>query len=636
LKSAIRTPQSAFRNSPSSPLLTASAAALLAVGAIAALPPWDRELLASGGYKYAPYVASGDLEMALRAGRLEYYKEGAAATVSVRRLTGILSMAIDGKVDASNAGDMLTQRLLGLLPIVLHGHATDVCIIGLGSGVTAGSALLTGSVHRADVVEISPEVVEASRLFERENRRVLLQPGVRLIVGDGRSHLLLTPRHYDVIISEPSNPWMAGIAALFTREFFEAARQRLKPDGLLCQWAHTYDISPEDLKSIVRTFASVFPQGTMWLVGEGDLLLIGTNGDDVEPRLDRLLGTWAGGPVSSVLEELGIDQAAASFNLLSLLAGGPRELAQYAGNALIQTDDRTGLEYSAPRGIYGRSSGENAAAIRTLAVTLPARVRTVLDNATDALWTSRGRMLLKAEAFGFAYEAFQRAVSLNSRNSDALAGLSDAAAGARRADEERDWLKGLALRETGNVAVRIELSRVLAATGDFEGATAAAREALRLAPDEPRAGEQLASVLADAGDAERLAPLADALTSRFPDRPNARYYRASALFLEGKTEEAIREARRVTDRVPLHARAQNLLGAACATLGRRECALGAFEASIRGNPRDPSTYVNLGMLHLQYADPRSAAAAFAEALAVDPASTAARSGLAQARSLLDH
>jgi spermidine synthase len=625
--------QSAVRN-PQSAIGVAGAAALLAVGAIAALPAWDRDLLASGGYKYAPYVASGDLETALRAGHLEYYKEGAAATVSVRRLTGTLSMAIDGKVDASNGGDMLTQRLLGLLPVVLHGRATDVCIIGLGSGVTAGSALLTGTVRQADVVEISPEVVEASRFFERENRRALSQPGVRLIVGDGRSHLLLSRRQYDVIISEPSNPWMAGIATLFTREFFEAARRRLKPEGLLCQWAHTYDISPEDLKSIVHTFASVFPQGTMWLVGEGDLLLIGTNGSNIEARLDRLRGTWAAGPVLPVLEELGIDPAAASFNLLSLLAGGPRELAQYGGDALIQTDDGTALEYSAPRSIYGRNSGENAAAIRTLAVTLPPPVRAMLDNANDALWTSRGRMLLKAEAFGLAYEAFQRAVSLNRRNSDALAGLSDAAAGAHRDDEAREWLKGLAAREPGNVAVRIELSRQLAATGDFEGSIAAVQEALRLAPEDPRAGEQLASVLADAGDAERLASLADALTTRFPDRPNARYYRASALFLGGRTEEAIREAERVIDRAPLHARAQNLLGAACATLGRRECALAAFEASIRANPRDPSTYVNLGMLHLQYAEPRSAAAAFAEALAIDPASAAARNGLAQARSLI--
>ena len=204
------------------------------------------------------------------------------------------SLVIDGKVDASNMGDMLTQRLLGLLPVLLHRDPQELCVIGLGSGVTAGSALARGTVRRADVVEISPEVVQGvARSSSAKTGGVLDAPGVRLIVGDGRSHLLLTRRRYDVIVSEPSNPWMAGIAALFTREFFEAARARLQPDGLLCQWAHTYDMSQADLQSIVQTFASVFPQATMWLVGEGDLLLIGTNGASIEPNLEGLVDAVA-------------------------------------------------------------------------------------------------------------------------------------------------------------------------------------------------------------------------------------------------------------------------------------------------------------------------------------------------------
>ncbi|HWF84258.1 MAG TPA: fused MFS/spermidine synthase, partial [Vicinamibacterales bacterium] len=195
-------------------------AGTVAVAAILALPRWDRALLTSGAYKYAPYLEAQDLATVLRAGRIDYYKEGAAGTVTVRDLAGTRSLAIDGKVDASNAGDMLTQRLLGLLPMLLHRNPQEICVIGLGSGVTLGSALATGTVRHADVVEISPEVVEASRFFDRENGRALQAPGVRLIVGDGRSHLKLTSRRYDVIVSEPSNPWMAGVAALFTREFF--------------------------------------------------------------------------------------------------------------------------------------------------------------------------------------------------------------------------------------------------------------------------------------------------------------------------------------------------------------------------------------------------------------------------------
>ena len=126
------------------------------------------------------------------------------------------------------------------------------------------------------MVEISPEVVKASSFFERENGRVLDKPGVRLIVGDGRSHLLLTSQRYDVSVSEPSNVWMAGIAALFTREFFEAARARLKPDGIICQWAHAYDMSSADLRSIVATFIEVFPHAMLWPIGGGDVLLVGS------------------------------------------------------------------------------------------------------------------------------------------------------------------------------------------------------------------------------------------------------------------------------------------------------------------------------------------------------------------------
>jgi spermidine synthase len=608
--------------------------AAAAVTAILFVPPWDRELLASGAYKYAPYLGSGDLDTVLRAGTLEYYKEGAAGTVSVRRLAGTRSLAIDGKVDASNAGDMLTQRLLGLLPVLLHGNAQDICVIGLGSGVTVGSALAAGTVRRADVVEISPEVVEASHYFDGENGSALAQPGVRLIVGDGRSHLLLTPRSYDVIISEPSNPWMSGVAALFTREFFQAARARLKPDGVLCQWAHTYDISASDLQSIVRTFASVFPRGTMWLVGEGDLLLIGPTGESLDPGLERLGRAWRPGTASAALTSVGIADRDAPFSLLSLFAGGPRELARYGGTALIQTDDRTALEYSAPRGIYGRTTSDNAAAVRALAGQLPAAVQATLDGGTDDSWASRGAMLLKVEAYGLAYDAYRRAVTMNSRNADALAGLSDAAAGARKQDDEREWLTGTAAREPVNAPVRIELSRVLAARGDMDAAVGAASEALRLAPDDPRAGEQLASVLADAGDAERLAPLADGLAARFPDRSDPRYYQAAVLFLRGKPADAAAVAEALVGRHPDHARAQNLLGAACATLGRRDCARAAFEASIRANPHDPSTYVNFGLFCLESGNAHEAAAAFAEALTIDSSSTQAQNGLTQARSAL--
>ena len=602
---------------------------------VLAVPAWDRALLASGAYKYAPYLAGTDLEVVLRAGRLQYYKEGAAGTVSVRDLTGTRSLAIDGKVDASNSGDMLTQRLLALLPILLHGHARQVAIIGLGSGVTAGSALSVESVKQVDVVEISPEVVEASRFFDKENGSVLTRPGVRLIVGDGRSHLRLTSRQYDVIISEPSNPWMAGVASLFTHEFFESARSRLRPDGVFCQWAHTYDIRADDLKSIVRTFSTVFPQGSMWLVGGGDLLLIGVKSGDVDPRYAAVTAGAKAPSVQAALADVGAPGAESGFALLSLFAGGPGDLDRFAAAASIQDDDHTALEYSAPRGIYGRSRDDNATAIRGLNAQLPPAVRAVVDDADDKAWTARGAMDLRAQAFGSAYDAFRRAVARNSRNVVALSGLSDAAGAANKLDEERRWLLDTAAREPSNTAVRIELSRILAVTGDAAGAAREASEALELAPGDARAAEQLASVFADAGDEAKLARLAEQLVSRFPEQADSWYYQATTLFLSGRHQEAIAAARKVIAAHPDHTRVQGLLGAACAAVGDRECAQMAFDASIRDSPRDPLRYVNAGLFQLQIANPTAAEAYFASALAIDPTSQSARQGLAQARALLE-
>src|SRR5207248_2540836 len=124
----------------------------------------------------------------LKAGTLLYYRDGAVATVTVKRLAGTLSLSVDGKVDASTGGDMLTQKTLAHLPMLLHANPRRVCIIGLGSGVTLASALLHPTTT-VDVVEISPEVVDASGFFADANRHALDDARTHLIVGDGRTHL---------------------------------------------------------------------------------------------------------------------------------------------------------------------------------------------------------------------------------------------------------------------------------------------------------------------------------------------------------------------------------------------------------------------------------------------------------------
>jgi spermidine synthase len=609
------------------------AAVTIAIGAVAIAAigwrakTWDLELLSSGAYKYAPYIEGADFESALRAGALLYYKDGAAATVSVRRVAGTVSLAIDGKVDASNAGDMLTQKLLGHLPVLMHPRPSRVAIIGLGSGVTLGAAL-SHPIARADMLEISPEVVEASRFFDAENGRALADPRARLIVGDGRSHLLLGRQRYDVIVSEPSNPWMAGIASLFTREFFGAAARALEPDGILCQWAHTYDMSDSDLRSIAATFASVFPEGTMWLIGEGDLLLIGSR-SPILPRLEGLAAAFARPGVAADLAEVSV---ASPESLLTMFVAGPSELRAYAQGAVLQTDDRTALEFSAPRSIFGRTRQDNAATLRALAraEALPPVVRRALTTSSAAEWRSRGRMLLQAEAYGAAYDAFARAIAADPRDEPSVEGFTKAAGSAGRQDAAMQMLAEIAAREPRNVAVHVELSRLLAARGDIERAVESVRPLMIDLPDDPRPAEQVASILADAGDRERLAPLVEHLGARWPDLPAASYYRASLAFLDGRPDEALRLASDALRRNPREERLQNLAGAAAASLGRRDEARAAFTRAVELDPSDPTAHLNLGLLELEAANPRAAVNHFAEALILDPRSDRAREGLADA------
>jgi len=168
-------------------------------------------------------------------------------------------------------------------------------------------------------------------------------------------------------------------------------------------------------------------------------------------------------------------------------------------------------------------------------------------------------MALRAAAFELAYDSFRHAVALDGHNTDAYSGASDAAAGSHRSAEERTWLMSLAAADPSNVQVRVELSKVLADSGDNQAAISAAIEAVRLGPSDPRPLEQLGSIFADIGDADRLEPLAEQLVSRFPDRKEGFYYRAMAQSLRSRSATALDDAREFTSRFPDYAPAQNLL-----------------------------------------------------------------------------
>jgi len=231
------------------------------------IPQWDLYRMTSGVTQtlrnlrqMGPGASLSDLIAGASSpdARIVFHREGKTSTVTVIREWNVTWLRVDGKTDASsNPGDMLTQVLLGQLPFFFSRDPLDACVIGYGSGVTS-HAVLTHPVRLLDNVEIERQVVEASPFFDGVNFRPLSDPRSRLIVDDARTALAYRPQTYDVIISEPSNPWMAGVNNLFTSEFYALAKHRLKPGGIFCQWVQSYEMSSRSLKAILDTLASSF------------------------------------------------------------------------------------------------------------------------------------------------------------------------------------------------------------------------------------------------------------------------------------------------------------------------------------------------------------------------------------------
>ena len=326
--------------------LAASAAlAAAAVLGVVFAPGWDKQLMTSGVYVYAGMYETGEgLKAELAIKRLLFYDEGPGATVSVEQTQNVRSLKIDGKVDASTSGDMITQQLIAHLPLLMHPRPDTVLVVGLGSGVSLGSTEQHPARH-IDCVELLGNVVAASRLFDDYTYDCLADPRVNLILGDGRNHALLTDKQYDVIVSEPTNVWISGVGDLFTYEFFRLARERLKPGGVMSVWFHTYHMGDAELKAGIKTFVEVFPHTTMWLANESDLVLVATP----EPaRIDAAFLARLGDPkVAADLARVGVHEPG---DVLGALLFTEDQLAAYAeGASRLHTDDNMLMEFRSGR-----------------------------------------------------------------------------------------------------------------------------------------------------------------------------------------------------------------------------------------------------------------------------------------------
>ncbi|MCB9741233.1 MAG: fused MFS/spermidine synthase [Alphaproteobacteria bacterium] len=344
--------------------------ALAIVGAFALLigstvypPPWNPMWMTAGFYKYVSSVADRSREglwrFAVEEYALLFYDEGLSTVVTVAqsRSTGNIWLANNGKVDASTTVDMPTQVLVAHLPFLYAEDVNDALVIGLASGITLGALTLHDDVERIDVVELEPAIVQASHFFDDHNHRPLDDPRVQLFANDGRNHLLLeAPGTYDLIVSEPSNPWISGVSNLFTQDFFRMGKERLKPGGVWSQWVQLYGMDAEDLRSLMATFASVYPHVSVFAtIEDADLVMVGSDKplDLSVAGAQRLLDKPA---VAAELKLIDVDSP---HDVLTYFHFDQDVIAHFAGDVGLNTDDNMRVEFNAPRHLHGDTSVEN-------------------------------------------------------------------------------------------------------------------------------------------------------------------------------------------------------------------------------------------------------------------------------------
>jgi spermidine synthase len=324
-----------------------AAALAVAAAAIVLVPRLPGELVAFG--RFLPTRAAG--------AEIIYMDEGLAASVAVsRQRNGALTYHNAGKAQASTyPQDMRLQRMLGHLATLVPENGRSYLVIGLGAGITAGAVSLDPHAQRVLVADLEALTHEAAgRFFRAENFGVVDAPGVELRIDDGRHVLLTTEEKFDGITSDPFDPWVKGSAALYTREFWQLAKSRLNPGGVVTVFVQLYETTEEAVRSQLATFFEAFPAGAVFVNtvrGSGyDAVLLGRADEepiDVE-RIEQRLAGPEYARVRASLQEIGFRSAT---ELFATYAGRGKDLAGWLDGAVVNTDRNLRVQYLAGEGL---------------------------------------------------------------------------------------------------------------------------------------------------------------------------------------------------------------------------------------------------------------------------------------------
>ncbi len=299
-------------------------------------------------------------------------KDGVESSIALVNRNG-LAFVVNGKSDGNAVLDAPTQVMSGLVGALLHGAPKTALVVGLGTGSTAGWLAAIPQMERVDVVEIEPDIVRVAEDCAPVNQAVMKNPKLTLLFDDAREVLLTSGGRYDVIFSEPSNPYRAGIASLFTLEFYQAVQQRLSERGVFVQWLQAYGVDAKTVRVAIATLATVFPNVEIWQAHGGDLLLVAS----AAPRAydeAQLRALVAQEPYRSALRDVWRALSLEDFLARHLATTGLARALVAAGED-VNTDDLPLIEFAFARSVGQQSLfnlGELTQTARVLGYDRPA------------------------------------------------------------------------------------------------------------------------------------------------------------------------------------------------------------------------------------------------------------------------
>jgi spermidine synthase len=217
---------------------------------------------------------------------IAFHRDGKTATVDVLSGDGRRSIRTNGKSDAAlnmvaggaPTGDEYTMAMLAMLPLGHRPDARTAAVIGFGSGMSTTFLLNSPNLQRVETIEIEPAMVEGARAFLPIVAAAFEDPRSRIVIDDAKSYFARGRNRYDIIVSEPSNPWVSGVASLFTEEFYARLSGYLNEGGVLSQWLHTYEIDSATLASILKAIAKTFPDYAVYSTIDADIVIIARKG----------------------------------------------------------------------------------------------------------------------------------------------------------------------------------------------------------------------------------------------------------------------------------------------------------------------------------------------------------------------